>query len=322
MRRLAILNDHEGCALRLADWSAVAAQCRIDVFERPLPSTEEAARVLAPYEILCLVRERMALPGALLAQLPALRFIAATGPINRTIDLQASQARGIMVSYTRANDHAIHATAELAWALALAVARHVAASDQAMRQGRWPSRLGQGLRGRCLGLLGLGRIGQCMARIGQAFGMEVIAWSENLQPASAAAAGVERVGRKALFRRSDVLSLHVVLSDRTRGLVGRHELALMKPSAILVNTARGPVVDEDALVDALERGAIAGAGLDVYALEPLPAGHALTRLPNVVMTPHLGFSTEEIFRGYFSDCVENVLAYLSGKPIRTTPMLA
>jgi D-3-phosphoglycerate dehydrogenase len=317
VRRLAILNDHERQSQKLADWSDVASQCSIDVFHRPLEMPDEAASVLAPYEMICLVRERMAMPGALLRRLPKLRFIAATGPINRTIDLKAAEAQGIVVSYTAPRDLAIHATAELAWALILAVARRVASSDRAMRQGQWLSRTGHGMRGQCLGLLGLGRIGQCVARIGQAFGMQVIAWSENLRPGAAAAVGVQWVERDELFRMSDVLSLHVVLSDRTRGLVGAREISLMKQSSILINTARGPLIDEGALIDALTRGAIAGAGLDVFAQEPLPPGHALTSIPDVVLTPHLGFSTEEVFRGYFSDAVENLQAYLVGKPIRT-----
>lgn len=321
MRRLAVLNDHERLSQQLTDWSPVADHFRIDVFDRPLAVPDEAALVLQPYEILCLVRERMPLPGALLRQLPNLRFIAATGPVNRTLDLQAARDQGIVVSYTAPRDTAIHATAELTWALILAVARHVAASDHAMRRGQWPSRLGQGLRAKCLGLLGLGRIGQCMARIGQAFGMRVIAWSEHLTTEAATSVGVQRVERDVLFSQSDVLSVHVVLSSRTQGMVGAREIALMKPSAILVNTARGPVINEEALVDALARGAIAGAGLDVYAEEPLPSGHVLARLPNVVLTPHLGYSTEEIFRSYFTDTVENLLAYVAGRPIRTQPAL-
>jgi len=316
VRRLAVLNDHERQSHLLADWSQVAAQCAIDVFDRPLEVPNEAASALQPYEIVCLVRERMAMPHTLLARLPKLRFIAATGPFNRTIDFEAIQRKGIVVSHTIPRDTAILATAELAWALILAVARHVATSDQALHEGLWPSRLGHGLHGQCLGLLGLGRIGQRMAELGQAFGMEVIAWSENLATGTAATAGVRRVTRDELFRLSDVLSVHLVLSSRTHGLVGARELGLRKPSAILVNTARGPVVDEDALVDALARGTIAGAGLDVFAQEPLPPGHALAQLSNVVLTPHLGFSTVEIFRSYFTDTVENVLAYLAGKPIR------
>jgi len=316
VRRLAILNDHECQSKVLADWSQVEQQCAIDVFTQPLQVPDEAANALEPYEIVCLMRERMAMPQTLLARLPNLRFIAATGPFNRTIDFEATQRQGIVVSHTVLRDTATHATAELAWALVLAVARHVAASDKALRQGQWPSRLGKGLHGQRLGLLGLGRIGRQMAKIGQAFGMDVIAWSENLTPEMATAAGARWVTRETLFRDSDVLSVHLVLSERTRGLVGARELGLMKPSAILVNTARGPIVDEHALQDALARGAITGAGLDVFAQEPLPPGHGLTQLPNVVLTPHLGFSTDEIFRSYYTDTVENVLAYLAGQPIR------
>jgi D-3-phosphoglycerate dehydrogenase len=263
-----------------------------------------------------LVRERTPLPASLLTRLPRLKFIAATGPVNRTIDFDATHRMGIVVSHTAPRESAIYSTAELTWALILAAARHVTSSDQAMRRGLWPSRLGQGLFGRRLGLLGLGHIGQHVARIGRAFGMEVLAWSENLTAQRATDCGVRLVSKEALFRDSDVLSVHVVLSARTKGLVGSRELGLMKPDAILVNTARGPVVDEAALVDTLHRGGIAAAGLDVFEQEPLAANHPLTGLPNVVLTPHLGFSTKQIFADYFSDTVENVLAYLSGRPIR------
>lgn len=208
MRRLAILNDHERQALALADWSPVAAQCQVQVFDRPLAVPHEAAGALQDVEILCLVRERMALPAELLARLPALRFIAVTGPVHRTLDLAAASRYGIVVSHTPLRDTARHATAELTWGLILATARHIASSDRAMRNGEWPSRLGQGLRRRCLGLLGLGQIGRRVARIGQAFGMEVIAWSESLTLETALAAGVRRVEKDALFRLSDVLSVH------------------------------------------------------------------------------------------------------------------
>jgi len=316
VRRLAILNDHERQALALADWSAVAALCEIRVFDRPLTVPDEAARELQGVEIICLVRERTAVPVDLIARLPALRFIAVTGPFHRTLDLSAAARRGIAVSHTLPRDTAIHATAELTWGLILSAARHIASSDREMRIGNWPSGLGQGLRGRCLGLLGLGQISRRVALIGQAFSMEVIAWSQNLTHEAAALVGVRRVERDELFARSDVLSIHVVLSERTRGLVGARELSQMKSSAILVNTSRGPVVDEQALVTALTQGVIAAAGLDVFDQEPLAAMHPLRSLSNVVLTPHLGFSTKEIFRAYFEDTIDNVLAYLAGAPIR------
>ncbi len=314
--RLAILNDHERLALSLADWSDVRAQCDIDVFDRPLSVSGEAAEVLAPYDILCLVRERMPLPSSLIEALPKLRYVAATGPWNRTIDLAACEARGIAVSHTTPREDGAHSTAELAFGLMIAAGRSIAACDAQLRQGHWASRVGLGLHGQRLGLVGLGRIGRRMAAIGAAFGMDVVAWSQNLTAGAASEAGARYVTREELFRTSDFISLHVILGERTRGLVGAAEFAMMKRSAVLVNTARGPLVDEAALLQALREQRIAGAGLDVFDQEPLPPGHPLTVLPNVVLTPHLGFSTEGIFRGFFTDTVENVLAWLGGRVLR------
>lgn len=316
MRRVAILNDHEHQAQELADWSAVQTQCQVDVFHHPLHVPDEAAQVLAPYEVLCLVRERMAMPAALIERLPNLRFIAATGPSNRTIDLAAAHARGIQASHTILREAGGRAAAELAWGLALSVARHITRCDGELRQGIWGSRMGQGMFGTRLGLLGLGRIGRHMAAVGNAFGMEVVAWSQNLTEDVAAAAGARLVPKDELLRTSDLLSLHLVLSERTQGIIGGGELASMKRSAILINTSRGPLVDEAALIEALRERRIAGAGLDVFDEEPFPAGHPLSRLDNVVLTPHLGFSITEVFKGYYCDTVENVLAYLAGRPIR------
>lgn len=320
--RLAILNDHENQALSLADWAAVQEQCDIDVFDRPLSFPGDAASALAPYDILCLVRERMPIPASLIAQLPKLRYIAATGPWNRTIDLQACAARGIAVSHTAPREDGAHATAELAFGLMIAAGRSIAACDAELRQGRWASRVGRGLHGQRLGLIGLGRIGQRMAAIGSAFGMDVVAWSQNLTAGAASLAGARYVSKEELLRMSDFISLHVILGERTRGLIGTAEFGMMKRTAILVNTARGPLVDEAALLQALREHRIAGAGLDVFDQEPLPPGHALAALPNVVLTPHLGFSTEGIFRAYFTDTVENVLAWLGGRVLRPLTSVA
>lgn len=314
--RLAILNDHEELALSLADWSAVRAHCDVDVFNQPLAVPGEAAEALAPYDILCLVRERMPVPASLIDRLPRLRYIAATGPWNRTVDLAACAARGIAVSHTTPREDAAHATAELAFGLMIAAGRSIAACDAELRQGRWASRVGRGLHGQRLGLIGLGRIGQRMAAIGTAFGMEVVAWSHHLTPEAAQRASARWVPMDELLRTSDVVSLHVILGERTRGLIGAAELDRMKRSAILVNTARGPLVVEAALITALREGRIAGAGLDVFEHEPLPAGHPLTALPNAVLTPHLGFASEGIFKGYYTDTVENVLAWLGGRLLR------
>lgn len=314
--RLAILNDHEHHALALADWSAVQAQCEVDVFHRPLSVPDEAAEVLAPYDVICLVRERMPVPASLIMRLPRLRYIAATGPWNRTIDLGAARARRIAVSHTVPREAGAHATAELAFGLMIAAGRGIVEGDARLRQGQWQSRAGLGLHGKRLGLIGLGRIGRCMAASGNAFGMDVFAWSQNLTVEAAKAAGARLVTLDELLRSSDFVSLHVILSERTRGLLGADQLARMKSSAILVNTARGPIVEEAALINALRERRIAGAGLDVFDREPLEHDHPLLSLQNAVLTPHLGFSTEGIFRGYFEDTVENVLAWLGGRIIR------
>jgi len=314
--RIAILNDHERHALVLADWSPVQRHGDIDVFDRPLSVPDEAAQVLAPYDVICLVRERMAVPAALIERLPRLKYIAATGPWNRTIDLQATQARGIAVSHTALREGGAHYTAELAFGLMIAVGRSIAACDAELRKGHWASRAGQPLFGKRLGLVGLGRIGRRMAAVGNAFGMEVVAWSHNLSAEAAQAAGARLVSKEELLGASDFVSLHVILSERTRGLIGAAELAQMLPTAILCNTSRGPLVDEAALIEALQSKRIAGAGLDVFDEEPLPPCHPLLALPNTVLTPHLGFSTEATFRGYFEDTVENVLAWLGGRIMR------
>ena len=301
--------------MSLTDWSAVQARCDIDVFYHHL-ATEEAVEVLAPYDVICLVRERMPLPASLIERLPKLRYIAATGPWNRTVDLAACEARGISISHTTPREDGAHATAELAFGLMIAVGRSIAVCDAELRAGRWASRVGLGLHGQQLGLIGLGRIGQRMAAVGNAFGMDVVAWSHNLTVDAAQAAGARLVTRDELLQTSDFTSLHVILGERTRGIIGASELAMMKPSAILINTSRGPLVNEAALVNALRAHRIAGAGLDVFDQEPLAPGHPLTMLPNVVLTPHLGFATERIFRGYFTDTVENVLAWLEGRILR------
>jgi len=315
MKRLAILDDYLHLALRSADWSVLERQCRIDVIDRQLAVPDEAAEVLAPYHILCHLRERTPMPRALLERLPNLEFMTVTGKAHRTLDLRAATERGIVVSHVSSAVHGSNAPPELAWGLILATARHIAYEDRGVREGAWQRTAGMLLDGKTLGLLGLGRVGQRMAAIGQAFGMRVVAWSPNLTDEAAAAFKVQRVDKDALFAQSDVLSIHVVLSERSRHLVGRRELALMKPDALLVNTARGPIVDEAALVEALAQGRLGGAGLDVLETEPLPAGHPLTRLDNVVLTPHLGYATRETIAGFYQASVAGVQAYLAGAPV-------
>ena len=277
---------------------------------------DEAASVLAPFDVISLIRERMPMPRALIERLPNLKMIAVTGLYNRTLDVAVAIERGIVVSYTELRGSYRKATCELTWGLILALARHIPLEAENMRKGGWQTTAGFALAGKTLGLLGLGRQGRHMVPVARAFGMELIAWSENLTAAAAAEAGVRRVEKDELFRTSDVLSIHLVLGERTRGIVGARELALMKPTAILVNPARGPLVDEAALIDALKERRIAGAGLDVYATEPLPRDHPLRSLPNVVLTPHLGFGVREFFENAYGDTVENIEAFLAGNPIR------
>jgi len=314
--KIAVLDDYLRRSQHAADWSNIATTCTISVFDQPLGDLDEAAAVLAPFDIICTLRERMQISRDLIARLPNLKMIAITGLYNRTLDVTAATERGIVVSYTELRGGYGTATCELAWGLILSVARHIPQETQHMRTGGWQSTVGFILRGRTLGLLGLGRQGRNMVPIAKAFGMQIIAWSQNLDPATAAQLGAQPVDKEALFRTSDVLSIHLVLGERSRGLVGVAELALMKPSAILINTSRGAIIDEPRLIEALERRQIAGAGLDVFTHEPLPATSPLRQLPNVVLTPHQGHHVEEFYRVAFADVVENITAFLTGAPIR------
>jgi D-3-phosphoglycerate dehydrogenase len=258
----------------------------------------------------------MPISRALIERLPNLKMIAITGVYNRTLDVAAATERGIVVSYTELRGSYRKATCELAWGLILSVARHIPHEASEMRKGGWQHSAGITLAGRTLGLIGLGRQGRYMVPVAKAFGMDVIAWSRNLTEPAAAEAGAKRVDKDALFRTSDVVSVHLVLGERSRGTVGARELALMKPTALLVNTARGPIVDEKALIAALQERRIAGAGLDVFEQEPLPDGHVLRTLDNVVLTPHQGHNVREFYEVAFNDVVENIEAFVKGKPIR------
>ncbi|MBL0422655.1 D-2-hydroxyacid dehydrogenase family protein [Ramlibacter sp. AW1] len=311
--RVAVLDDYLHVARECADWSVLEGLCEVDFLHRQLQVPDEAAQVLAPYDALCHLRERTPMPRSLIERLPRLKFMTVTGKAHRTLDLAAATERGIVVSHVSAQEMPSNATPEMTWALILAAARHVAYEDRMVRAGRWQNTLGLLLEGRTLGLLGLGRVGQKVAAIGRAFGMRVIAWSPNLTAEAAAVHGVVRVDKEALFRDSDVLSVHLVLSERSRGVVGRAELALMKRSALLVNTSRGPIVDEAALIDALASGRLGGAGLDVFEQEPLPADSPLCRLDNVVLTPHLGYATRDTFEGFYRSTVEGLLEWLQGQ---------
>jgi phosphoglycerate dehydrogenase-like enzyme len=313
--RIAILDDYQHVAMTMADWSALLPDCELVVFDRNLATEDEAARALADFDVLCLLRERMPMPRTLIERLPALKLIVVTGAHNRTLDLAAAKERGITVSHTRGGDSQ-YATPELAWGLILSLMRHIPQEHQRMREGGWQETVGTALHGRTLSILGLGRLGSRMASIGRAFGMEVLAWSPNLTAERAEAAGAALVAKDELFARADVLTIHLVLGERSRGLVGAAELQRMKPSAVLVNTSRGPIVDEAALIAALERPDIRGAGLDVYDREPLPPDHPLRRLGNVVLTPHLGYVTEGTYRMFYADTVEAIAAWRAGTPVR------
>lgn len=313
--KIAILNDYLRRSQVSADWSNIAKTCDITVFDRAIPQVEAAA-TLKPFDIISTLRERMPINRALLAQLTNLKMLAITGLYNRTLDVAAATERGIVVSFTELRGSYRKATSELTWGLMLAVARHIPFEANKMRQGGWQNTAGFTLHGRTLGLLGLGRQGRYMVPVAKAFGMEVIAWSQNLTAEFAAQHGVRRVEKDELFALSDVLSVHLVLGERTRKMVGARELALMKPSAILVNTARGPIIDEDALITALRDKRIAGAGLDVFTHEPLADDSPLRSLPNVVLMPHQGHNVEEFFQVAYADVVENITAFLAGKPIR------
>jgi phosphoglycerate dehydrogenase-like enzyme len=315
MMRIAVLDDYQRVALRLADWGELGADAAVDVFDRNLATVDEAAAALQPYDVVCLMRERMPMPRALIEQLPNLKLIIVTGARTHTIDFDAATQRGITVCHTHPGESQ-HATSELAWGLILACARHIPQEHQRVSAGGWQETIGTTLHGKTIGILGLGKLGSRVAAVAQAFGMQPIAWSQNLTAERAAAAGARLVAKDELFAEADVVTIHLVLGERTRGLVGARELGLMKPTAILINTSRGPIVDETALIAALQAGTIRAAGLDVYDREPLPPDHPLRSLANVVHTPHLGYVTEGAYREFYPDMVENILAWRAGEPMR------
>ncbi len=318
MTRVAVLDDSQALALAAAPWERLRARdVAVAVFSEPFGSEDAAARALADFDVLVPMRERTAFPASLVQRLPRLRLVALTGGRAPTLDIAACTARGVLVCNTGGGELSTASTSELTWALLLAAARRVPQADALMRGGGWHAGLpvGQTLEGKRLGVVGLGRLGTRVARIGLAFGMEVVAWSQNLTEAAAAAAGVRRVAKEDLFATSAAVTLHLVLSERTRGLVGHAELAAMKPGAILVNTSRGPLMDEAALLASLRAGRIVAA-LDVFAREPLPADSPLRRAPNTILTPHLGYSTLPVMHRFYGDSVENILAWLDGTPIR------
>ena len=312
--KVAILDDYQNAALQMADWSPLAGRATITVFNDHLDDPDALATRLAPFEVVCVMRERTPLTRAILERLPRLKLIASTGFVNASIDLQAARERGLAVAHT---GYESTPTIEMTWALILASARHVAAESASVRSGEWQRSIGNDLKGKTLGVLGLGNIGGEVARIGQAFGMRVIAWSENLTAEKAAAAGAEHVQKNELFRQSDVLTIHLILSRRSRRLVGAAELALMKPTAWLVNAARGPIVDEGALISALREHRIAGAAVDVFDVEPLPIDHPYRSLDNMLATPHIGYVSQNLYRTFYGDTVKNIVAWLDGSAFQT-----
>lgn len=312
--RCVVLDDYQNVALTMADWSALRNDVDITVYNEHLGSEQRVIDALRDAEIVCLMRERTPLPRETIAALPKLKLIVTTGAYNASVDLEAALARGIVISGTRGHGHP---TAELALGLMLDLARHISLENAQMHAGvPWQTTVGIDLLGKTLGLVGLGKLGAKVAKFATAMEMKVLAWSQNLTPARCDEAGVSYASKEQLFAESDFVSIHLVLSPRTRGIVGSADLARMKPSAFLINTSRGPIVDEAALIEALQNRRIAGAGLDVYDSEPLPVEHPLRRLSNVVMTPHLGYVTDSTFRVFFRDTVEDIRAWLDGKPIR------
>jgi phosphoglycerate dehydrogenase-like enzyme len=310
--RIAVLDDYQQVAHRMADWASLR-DADVTFFDDHASDPPALVERLKGFDVVCLLRERTPMPAAVIDKLPGLKLIATAGPYNASIDYAAAHANGTVICGTR---YAPNAAPELVWGLILSLTRKIPFEDRAMREGLWQTTMGQVLNGRTLGLIGLGRVGSRVAEIGKAFGMTLIAWSQNMTDARAAEFGATRVSKEELLRTSDVVSLHLQLSARTRGIIGADELKLMKPSAYLVNTARGPLVDEAALIAALRAHTIAGAGLDVYDVEPLPAAHPLRTLPNVVITPHIGFVADHTYRIFYGDMVEDIAAWQAGAPIR------
>jgi phosphoglycerate dehydrogenase-like enzyme len=319
MSKVAVLDDWQGVARSSADWSPLLARAEVVFFAQAFRDEDDAAQKLADFEIVLSMRERTPLPASLINRLPKLRMLGITGARNASLDTPACTARGILVCNTVGGAGSQAATAELALGLLLAAARAIPAADANIRAGRFQEGLpvGISLAGKTIGIIGLGRLGSSMANYCRALNMTVLAWSENLTAERAQAAGATLVSKEDLMSRSDAISIHLVLSPRSRGLIGAADIARMKQGAILINTSRGPIVDEAALLDAVQSRRIIAA-LDVYDREPLPAGHPLRNVPNTVLTPHLGYGVRETWREFYQQSIENALAFLDGKPVRVT----
>jgi phosphoglycerate dehydrogenase-like enzyme len=308
-----VLDDYQQVASTHADWDALGAQ-EVTFFREHLGGPDDVVAALEPYDVVVAMRERTAFPAHVLERLPHLGLLVTTGPANVAIDVAAARERGVTVSGTGGVSPSTP-TVEMTWALILAAARHVPAEDRAVREGGWQHTVGRDLSGRRLGVVGLGGLGRPVATVGLAFGMDVVAWSQHLDPDDARAAGVTPVDKDELLATSDVVTIHLKLSERTTGLIGRDELARMKPTALLVNTSRGPIVDEAALLAALREKRIAGFGADTFDTEPLPSSHPLRAEPRALLTPHLGYVTEDTYRDFYAGMVQAIEAWLAGRPI-------
>jgi phosphoglycerate dehydrogenase-like enzyme len=308
--QIAVLDDYQNAALESADWSMVRDRADITVFQDHIDDADAVAARLLPFDIVCVMRERTPLTRSIIERLPNLKLISSTGPVNASIDVAAAADRGIAVSHT---GYRSTPTVELTWALILASARNIVGESNSVRSGGWQTSVGADLHGRTLGVLGLGRIGSGVARIGRDFGMNLVAWSQNMTSESARAAGAVLVSKDQLFEQADILTIHLILSRRTRGLVAAADLARMKPTAWLINTSRGPIVDEHALIGALGNQQIAGAAIDVFETEPLPASHPFRTLRNVLATPHIGYVSQGLYRTFYEDTVSNIRKWLDSQ---------
>ncbi|MDJ0832763.1 MAG: D-2-hydroxyacid dehydrogenase family protein [Gammaproteobacteria bacterium] len=310
--QIAVLDDYQNVALQMADWSALDGNAEITVFNHHLGAATQVVHKLQGFDIVCIMRERTRFPREVLEQLDDLQLLITSGARNAAIDLQAASDHGIMVCGTASPGHA---ASELTWGLILALSRKIVAEDNAMRQGLWQTTIGRDLRGQTLGIIGLGRHGANVAAFAKVFGMRVIAWSENLTRERCDELGVEWVDKQTLMTDSDIITIHLKMGTRYRGLIDRQFLSQMKSTAYLINTSRGPIINEADLISALNNGRIAGAGLDVYAQEPLAENHPLRAIPNSVLTSHVGFVTEQTYRVFYGETVDVIQAWLRDDPI-------
>lgn len=313
--KIAILDDYQKIALKMADWSLIPGNPEIKVFSDHVAELEKLVQRLLPYDILCIMRERTPMTAELIDRLPNLKLIASTGQQNSSIDTEATKRRGITVLHT---NYESAPTIEFAWSLILAIVRNITIENTSLRNGGWQTSVGGDLKGKTLGVLGLGHVGAPVAAIGKAFGMNIIAWSPNMTIEKAKLSGARFVSKEDLFRQSDILSVHIVLSNSTRGIIGESDLDLMKSSAYFINTSRGPLVDEAALIRALKNKKIAGAAVDVFDTEPLPANHPFRSLPNVLATPHLGYGSQSLYEIFYRDSVENIRKWISENELGTS----